>query len=93
MVCHIPGSFPSDWPNAAKPADCIDNRVRTMSSGYVVVTEVIPAKPPHRSLRRGERSAPGDGSANCGLSVREAECPVGISAYALVDVVRPKLDR
>ena len=64
MVCHIPGNFPSRFPNAAKPADCIDNRVRTMSSGYVNVTDVIPAKPPHSSLRTGGRSAPGDGSAN-----------------------------
>src|SRR5271154_2964787 len=73
MVCHIPGNFPSCFPNAAKPADCIDNRVRTMSSGYVNVTEVIPAKPPHSNLRTGERSAPGDVSANYGLSVGEGQ--------------------
>lgn len=69
MVCHMPGSLPSGLPRPAKPADWIDNRVRTMSSGYVNVTEVMPAKPPQSNLRTGERSAPGVGSANYALSV------------------------
>jgi hypothetical protein len=91
MVCHIPGNFPSRFPSAAKPADCIDNRVRTMSKGYVNVTDVIPAKPPHINLRKGGRSAPGDGSANYDLSVT-GETPAEDSAYPLVDIVCPKLD-
>lgn len=48
----------------AKEADCIDRRVRTMSNGYVNVTEVMPAAPPQMSRLIGERSAPGEGSAN-----------------------------
>jgi hypothetical protein len=92
MVCHIPGNFLSRFPSPAKLADCIDNRVRTMSSGYVNVTDVIPAKPPHSNLRTGGRSAPGDGSANYGLSVGEGRGPVEDSAYPLVDIIRPKLD-
>ena len=65
MVAHIPGSFllvSSDI--VANEADCIDKRVRTMSKGYVKVTEVMPAAPPHTSRLNGDRSAPGVGSAN-----------------------------
>ena len=64
MVVSMPGSCPSALPKAANEADCIDSRVLTMSRGYVKVTEVMPAQPPHNSLRSGDRSAPGDGSAN-----------------------------
>ena len=64
IVASMPGSCRSDVPKAAKEADCIDRRVLTMSKGYVKVTEVMPAQPPHTSLLRGDRSAPGEGSAN-----------------------------
>lgn len=64
-VPHMPGNlFREASLSAANEADCIDNRVRTMSSGYVNVTEVMPATPPHSSRRTGDRSAPGDGSTN-----------------------------
>lgn len=92
MVCHIPGNFPSCLANAAKPADCIDNRVRTMSRGYVNVTEVMPAKPPQSNRRTGERSAPGAGSANYGLSVWHANDPCRACTYSFVDVVGPELN-
>jgi hypothetical protein len=92
IVCHIPGNFPSCLPSAAKPADCIDNRVRTMSSGYVNVTEVMPAKPPQSNLRTGERSAPGVGSANYDLSVWHAKDPYQACKYSFVDVVGPELN-
>ena len=46
-VPHMPGSLPPDFLlRPWKDADCIDSRVRTMSRGYVKVTEVIPARPP-----------------------------------------------
>jgi hypothetical protein len=64
IVAIMPGSCPSDLPSEAKDADCIDNLVLTISKGYVKVTEVMPAQPPHTNLRRGDKSAPGDGSAN-----------------------------
>lgn len=64
-VSHIPGNFLLDAsPRAAKETDCIDSRVRTISRGYVNVTEVMPAAPPQTSRRMGERSAPGEDSAN-----------------------------
>ena len=64
-MAHIPGSFSLDASlREEKEADCIDSRVRTMSRGYVKVTEVIPAAPPHMSRLKGERSAPGEGSTN-----------------------------
>jgi hypothetical protein len=63
IVDHIPGSLLCEAsPSAAKDADWIDKRVRTMSSGYVKVTDVIPAAPPQISLCRGSRSAPGETS-------------------------------
>ena len=65
MVTHIPGNFFCDASlSAAKDADCMDNRVRTISNGYVKVTDVIPAAPPHTSRLNGDRSAPGEGSTN-----------------------------
>lgn len=64
-VAHIPGSlFLETSPRLAKEADCMDRRVRTMSSGYVNVTEVMPAAPPQISRLIGESSAPGEGSTN-----------------------------
>jgi hypothetical protein len=71
MVAIMPGSCPSDVPSEANEADCIDRRVLTMSKGYVKVTEVMPAQPPHTNLRNGDRSAPGEGSANYGPSAGE----------------------
>lgn len=64
MVAIMPGNCPSDLPSEANEADCIDRRVLTMSKGYVKVTEVMPAHPPHTNLRSGDKSAPGVGSAN-----------------------------
>lgn len=65
MVAHIPGScFLDASPRVAKEADCIESLVRTMSSGYVNVTDVMPAAPPQTSRLRGVKSCPGEGSAN-----------------------------
>ena len=65
MVAHIPGSFLRDAsPKTANDADCMESRVRTMSRGYVKLTDVIPAAPPHASRLSGVRSAPGDDSTN-----------------------------
>ena len=44
---NIPGSFSLLEPNSLKEADWIESLVRTMSRGYVNVTDVMPAKPPH----------------------------------------------
>ena len=64
-VPHIPGScFLDASPSEAKEADWIESLVRTMSKGYVNVTDVMPAAPPHTSLFNGERSAPGVDSTN-----------------------------
>lgn len=49
---------------AAKEADWMDNRVRTISKGYVQTTDVIPANPPHISRRKELRSWPGEASKN-----------------------------
>lgn len=65
MVAHIPGScFLDASPSAAKDADWIDSRVRTISRGYVRNTDVIPAAPPHIKRLKEPRSAPGEGSKN-----------------------------
>lgn len=48
----MPGSFlpvTFDPFNPSNEADCMDRRVRTMSRGYVKVTDVIPAQPPQIS--------------------------------------------
>src|SRR5271170_6855756 len=58
-VAHMPGSFPSAFSRVANEADWIDSLVRMMSRGYVNVTEVIPAQPPHIKRLIGVRSAPG----------------------------------
>lgn len=47
----------------------MDNRVRTMSRGYVKVTEVMPARPPQRSRWYASNGAPGSFSKNYGVSV------------------------
>jgi hypothetical protein len=66
IVAHMPGNFVlGPWPSAAKEADCMESRVRTMSRGYVKNTDVIPAAPPQIKRRREVRSAPGVGSKNC----------------------------
>ena len=48
-VGHIPGNFLPDlaFCNPANEADWMESRVRTISRGYVNVTEVIPAMAPH----------------------------------------------
>jgi hypothetical protein len=58
---NMPGNF---WcasldPNSLKDADCIDNRVRTISRGYVNVTEVMPAAAPQNSRFSALRGFPG----------------------------------
>lgn len=65
IVVHIPGNLDL-WTllSAANEADWIERRVRTISSGYVKKTEVIPAAPPHINRLNDERSAPGVGSKN-----------------------------
>jgi hypothetical protein len=65
MVCHMPGSFLGLAPSSANDADWIERRVRTMSSGYVKVTDVIPAMPPHVRRASGVRLSPGCRSKNC----------------------------
>lgn len=64
MVAHIPGSLPFGCLRFANDADCIESLVRTMSSGYVKNTEVIPADPPQTRRLTEVRSAPGVGSKN-----------------------------
>jgi len=57
----IPGNF-SPGPECSSPlneADWIDRRVRTMSSGYVSETEVMPAVAPQKSLCTGLSAWPG----------------------------------
>lgn len=59
-VGHIPGNFsPFALCSSENDADWIDSRVRTMSRGYVNVTDVIPAMPPQASRCIGLRLAPG----------------------------------
>ena len=66
IVAHIPGSFSLAASfRLENEADWIDRRVRTISRGYVTVTEVMPAAPPHIRRLTAERSAPGVGSRNC----------------------------
>jgi len=64
MVDHMPGSLVG-FARAAKEADWMDRRVRTISSGYVNVTDVMPAMPPQVKRARGDRSAPGVVSKKC----------------------------
>ena len=59
IVAHMPGSSFGFDPSSANDADWIESRVRTMSRGYVNVTEVMPAIPPQVKRMRGVRSAPG----------------------------------
>lgn len=58
IVVHMPGSS-LGFARAAKEADWIERRVRTISRGYVNVTEVIPAMPPHVRRAKGDKSASG----------------------------------
>lgn len=107
-VAHMPGScFRDASPREANEADWMESLVRTMSNGYVNVTEVIPAAPPHRSRLKGERSAPGEGSANWTMRDRSASqvdfirIPVrsrpiykeysGFCAYPFVKIIASKL--
>lgn len=45
----------------------MDRRVRTMSRGYVKVTEVMPARPPQRRRWYASNGEPGSLSKNCEL--------------------------
>jgi hypothetical protein len=64
-VPHIPGSLARCAVlKAAKEADWMDNRVLTISSGYVKQTEVMPAAPPQIKRRRELKSWPGEASKN-----------------------------
>jgi hypothetical protein len=65
MVCHMPGSLVGFAPSSANDADWIERRVRTMSSGYVKVTDVMPAIPPQNRRATGVRLSPGWRSKNC----------------------------
>lgn len=66
MSSNMPGSFlPALFPNSLKDADCIESLVRTISSGYVNVTEVIPARPPHNSRCTEFNFSPGVCSKYC----------------------------
>jgi hypothetical protein len=59
---NIPGNFglgPSPDFNSLKDADCMDSRVRTISRGYVKVTEVMPASAPHNNRWYEFKGAPG----------------------------------
>lgn len=50
ISAHMPGSFsPAFLLIPENEALCIDNRVLTISRGYVHVTEVMPAQPPQNS--------------------------------------------
>lgn len=65
MVAHMPGSFfPVGCLSVTNDADWIESLVRTMSRGYVKITEVIPAVPPQTSRLKEVSSAPGEGSNN-----------------------------
>ena len=65
-VAHMPGSFfsASAFDRPLKDADWIDKRVRTMSRGYVTVTDVMPAIAPQHKRLNGVRGSPGSGSKN-----------------------------
>ena len=65
MVCHMPGSCLGRAPSSANDADWMDRRVRTMSSGYVKVTDVMPAMPPQVRRDSGVRLSPGCRSKKC----------------------------
>jgi hypothetical protein len=61
----MPGSFsPASLFKLEKDADWIDSLVRTMSSGYVHVTEVMPARPPQSNRWYASSGAPGSFSKN-----------------------------
>lgn len=97
-VGHMPGSFSPACllPNAAKDADWIDNRVRTMSNGYVKQTEVMPAIPPHNSLWKGLKEAPGLLSKICydrlTVSPHNLRLYTSQRTYLFVEIVATKLD-
>jgi len=74
IVGHIPGGLPSRLANDAKEAVCMDNLVLTMSSGYVNVTEVIPATPPHNNLSKEVRLCPVQFSAVLLYKLKEPNC-------------------
>lgn len=64
IVWNIPGSLKFGLaPSSEKEADWIESRVRTISKGYVTVTEVMPASPPQINRRSGVSSTFGEGSA------------------------------
>jgi hypothetical protein len=61
----MPGNFsPASRFRLENDADWMDKRVRTMSSGYVHVTEVIPARPPQSSRWYASSGPPGSFSKN-----------------------------
>jgi hypothetical protein len=100
IVGHIPGNCPLGLsPNAAKEADCMDNRVRTMSKGYVKKTDVMPAIPPHTSLSTGLKGAPGELSKKCCTSIVISPLRFcsrrshALQSHLLIEVITSKLDR
>ena len=58
MVAHMPEFCLGVFPRSAKDAVWMESLVRTMSSGYVNVTEVMPAKPPHNRRVKGVKESP-----------------------------------
>lgn len=74
MVGHIPGGLPSRLANDAKEAVWMDNLVLTMSSGYVKVTEVIPATPPHNNRSKEVRLCPVQFSVVLLYKLKEPNC-------------------
>lgn len=88
IVAHIPGIFPASLLRPLNDAVWIDRRVRTMSSGYVTVTDVMPASAPQHSLSMGVRGAPGECSNACHVSTTR---PILCLTHFLVDVVAAEL--
>jgi hypothetical protein len=77
IVAHMPGSLAPCFPRAANEADWMDNRVRTISRGYVKNTEVMPAAPPQTRRLKELISPPGEDSKNC----RHKLSAIGLPGY------------
>ena len=98
----MPGSCFGRAPSSANDADWIDRRVRTMSSGYVKVTDVTPARPPQVRRDSGVRLSPGCRSKKCYKeSVSTTVPPKRVNTttasrdktHPLIKIITPKLHR
>lgn len=78
MVVNIPGSFVSGLPRVANEADWIDNRVRTMSRGYVA-TELWDFRNSRNRRERVRRTDGGD--TGHGTSSEPAESSKVVGAF------------